>query len=79
MAGTLICLAAKTTYLARGACAGRHGVAGAGEVAACGVGSALAGNLASVSSACGLRGGQLSRTEETERSLYKPSYGQSKS
>lgn len=31
----------------------------------------MAGGLAGASSACGLRGGQLSRPEETERSLWK--------
>lgn len=46
---------------------------------ACREGPAMARDLAGASSACGLRGGHLSRPEETERSLWKLSYVPSKS
>lgn len=62
------------THLARGACVGKGGATGAGTAAAHREGSGLGRALAGVSSACSLWGGQLSRPEETERSLWNTYY-----
>lgn len=81
MAGTCTGLAAEawTTHLARGTCAGRGGTAGADQSVAHREEPSPGRGPGSASSACRLRGDQLSRPEETERSLQKTQYIPSKS